>query len=246
MATTKPSLGNALSEAKSKVDATFGHAKVASVVTPCKAPTVETKLGSDVDAAIAICPAFAGKLNDLQAKGWTFKYGTAGKGSYCDRTSKTIVVDTNQKGKVASVVGTMAHEAGHAGYTPEPNVPAESGSPPKRLTRAEYAKQNANRSLKDEGEATIFNAEMKACLEKNGGAKISVAGAQAAKYEKTVAKYPKPEDRDKARQEIADLFADGEKPSTQPGVTYRQYYEKPYLDHYDKLYPPPKTPLKMP
>lgn len=225
----------ALAAAKKDADANFcKKAKAGSATVDCPKSPVTTGLGDDIDQGVAKCPAFASKINDLQAKGWTLEYGTAGKGSYCDKNAKKIVVDSNDKRNKAAVLETLAHESGHAGYTPDPYVK------PDGLSKADYASRNANNALKDEGEATMTNIEMKECLEKNGGEKIGVAGAQSKKYEKIAKTSPKLEDRDKARQEIGDLFADGEHPSTQPDATYRQYYEKPFRDYYDKI--TPKTP----
>lgn len=219
-----------LLSAKDDADANFSRqAKPGAPVAKCPLATVKTGLGDDIDKGVSKCPAFAAKLDDLKSKGWTLDYGTAGKGSYCDKNAKKIVIDSNEKGNSTAILETLAHECGHAGYTPDPSVG------PAGLTRSEYAAKNANSALKDEGEATLTNVEIKQCLAKNGGADIGVAGAQSAEYEKIAKKYPDPKDRDKARQEIADLFADGEHPSTQPDVTYRQYYEKPYLDYYDKV-----------
>jgi len=86
---------------------------------------------------------------------------------------------------------------------------------------------------------------MKNCLKANGGTNIGVAGAKSADYEKIAAKYPDSKDRDKARQEIGDIFADNEHPSTDPSKTYREYYEKTYNDFYDKL-PKDKKTVKKP
>lgn len=190
---------------------------------------VKTGLGDDVDKAIEKCPKFAQNLNNLQSKGWSFQYGAAGKGSYCDRDSKQIIIDEDEKGNTSAVLETMAHESGHAGYTPDPYVS------PKGLSKQEFGSANANRGLKDEGEATLTNVEMKRCLKKNGGLDIGVAGTQSAAYEKVADEYPEAKDRDTARQKIGDIFADKEHPSTDPSKTYRQYYEKPYLDQYDDL-----------
>ena len=207
-----------------------------------KCPLVlKTNLGDDVDKAIEKCPKFSQNLNKLQDDGWSFEYGEKDKGSYCVKPPKgrKIVIDPNEKGNTAAIVETMAHESGHALYSPDPYIP------PDGLTKPEYAAKNANSSLKDEGEATLTNIEMQNCLKANGGMDVGVAGAQSAEYEKIAAKYPDAKDRDKARQEIGDIFADKEHPSTDPTKTYREYYEKTYNDFYDKL-PDSKKTVKKP
>lgn len=211
--------------------------KTNEITQKCPLQAVKTSLGDEVDRELAKCPKFAQNIKELQDKGWSIEYGEKGKGSYCNKKAKKIVIDENKKGKTAAVLETLAHESGHAMYTPDPYVP------PDGLTKEEYASKNANRSLKDEGEATLTNIEMKEGLKKNGGVDIGVAGSQASKYQEIAKKYPDAKDRDKARQEIGDTFADKEHPSTDPSKTYRQYYEKPFNDFYDKL-PPEKKVVK--
>lgn len=196
--------------------------------SPATGPSVKSGLGNDVDKEIAKSPKFTNLINGLQKQGWTIKYGDAGKGTYADRDKKTIVVDAQNKGKTAPILQGLAHEGGHARYTPDAYVP------PTGLTKEEYVKQNVKRNLKDEGEATLTNAEIREELKKNGGPDIGIAGAQAKKYEEIAKKYPDPKDRDKAREEIGNVFASGEHPSTDPKKTYNDYYSKSYEDHYDK------------
>lgn len=196
--------------------------------TPCPLKSVKTGLGKKVDQEMAKCPQFAENIKKLQDDGWSIEYGEQDKGSYASRTSKKIVIDENEKGNTAGILETLAHESGHAMYTPDPYIP------PDGLSKQEYASKNANSDLKDEGEATLVNIEMKKCLKKNGGMNIGVAGAQSDQYQEIAKKYPDPQDRDKARQEIGDIFADNENPSTDPDKTYRQYYEKTYIDFYEQ------------
>jgi type VI secretion system secreted protein VgrG len=187
-----------------------------------------TGLGGDVDAIAALSPTLEANIAALQAAGWTIKYGPAGKGSYTDRAAKVIYVDSNDKGNPEQVVQTLAHESGHARYTPDPYVP------PAGLTRDQFVQRNADRSLKDEGEATLTNVRVRQEIQSNGGPDIGLAGAQSAKYAAIANKYPDPAQRDQAREEIGREFANGEHPSTDPSKTYDQYYSKPYEDYWDK------------
>lgn len=226
-----------MSKSKSPTNpaADAGATSPASTVVPCQKSSVKTNLGDEVDKELAKCPQFSQNMQKLIEEGWSIEYGQKGKGSYCSKSGKKIVIDENKKGNTAAILGTLAHESGHAMYTPDPYVGPEG------LTKEEYAGKNANSSLKDEGEATLTNIEMKECLEKNGGMKINVAGAQAAEYEKIAKKYLDSKDRDKARQEIGDIFADKERPSTDPKKTYREYYEQSFKNFYDKLPDDKKT-----
>ena len=189
-----------------------------------KPPAVTTGLGAKVDALVEKSPTLQGNLKKLQEDGWTTVYGEAGKGSFCDKTAKRIVIDPNDKNNPVGVTQTLAHESGHALYTADPYIK------PDGLTRAEYVAKNANRDLKDEGEATLMNAKIR---DEIGDPDIGIAGAQAKKYEAIAKKYPDAADRDTARQAIADVFAKGEHPSTDPTKTYEDYYGKTYADFWD-------------
>jgi type VI secretion system secreted protein VgrG len=213
---------------QNSIQASFQPQPPGAPVLACAAGGPTTGLGADVDALAAKSPTMQGNLEKLAADKWTLEYGAAGKGSYCNRDTKTIVVDENEKGHPDQVLQTLSHESGHALYTPDAYVP------PAGLTRQEYVAKNVNSALKDEGEATLTNAQVRKEILDNGGSDIGVAGAQGAKYEQLAAQYPDAGDRDVARQKIGDLFADGEHPSTSPTDTYRDYYSKPYSDFYDK------------
>lgn len=193
-----------------------------------KLPDVKTGLGNDVDEIVDDSPTLKENLKALEADGWTTTYGEAGKGSFCDKTAKRIVIDPSEKGNPAAVAQTLAHESGHARYTADPYVK------PDGLSREEYIRRNANRHLKDEGEATLTNAKVRDEIIANGGPDIGIAGAQAKKYDEIADKYPDPADREKARQEIADAFAKGEHPSTDPTKNYEDYYGKNYAEFWDK------------
>jgi uncharacterized Zn-binding protein involved in type VI secretion len=194
---------------------------------PGTAP-VSTGLGNDVDTLANQSPTLQNNIRALQQNGWTIQYGPAGGGSYTSRDTKTIVVDQNEQGNATAVAQTLAHESGHAMYTPDPYVP------PNGLTRDQYIQQNTNHDLKDEGEATMTNVQVRNEILGNGGPDIGVAGAQSDQYQQIAAQNAGPGQRDTARQAIGDAFADGEHPSTSPGQTYRQYYGQTYADYWDQ------------
>jgi type VI secretion system secreted protein VgrG len=214
--------------APSDAAASFPRQPPGAPTQACEPGGPSTGLGKDVDALAAKSPTLASNLERLDDEKWTLKYGPAGGGSYCSRDTKTIVVDENEKGHPEQVVQTLAHESGHALYTPEAYVP------PAGLTKQQYVDANVAHALKDEGEATLTNAQVRGEILDAGGPDIGIAGAQSAKYGQVAAQYPNAADRDVAREKIGALFADGEHPSTSPADTYRDYYSKPYADFYDK------------
>lgn len=196
------------------------------------APSSVTGLGADIDNMVAKSDTLSNNIKTLQEQGWTISYGTPGNGTFANRNTKQIVVDPNKAGDPASVVRSLAHESGHALYTPDPYVP------PAGLTKDQYVSRNINRELKDEGEATLMNVQVRNEINSKGCPDIGISGANANKYAELAAKDHEYANRDKTRQEIGDVFADNEHTSVPPKPTYREYYSKPYVDFWDRTHPP--------
>lgn len=192
-----------------------------------KPPAITTGLGADVDKLVEKSPTLLANLKRIQGFG-TIKYGEAGKGTYWDPNTKTMVIDPNQKGDALEVVTSLAHESGHALY----RQPPVSG----RLSREEFIKRSTSESLKNEGEATLVNIKIQQELAKQK-VDITVAGRQIDKFAAIAKKYPAAKDRDKARQEIAELFRKGESPSTDGSDrSYEEVYGEDYGKIYDRYY----------
>jgi type VI secretion system secreted protein VgrG len=196
----------------------------------------QTGLGSGVDTVAAKSETLEHNLVALHKAGWVIKYGDKGGGSFTDRDSKTITVDAAERGHTASVLQTLAHESGHASYTPD------AYSPPDGLTRQQYVDRNVDHSLKDEGEATITNLLVRRQLLAAHQVDIGVAGQQSDKYQQLFAQHQghlnEPGNRDQLREQIGQVFAKGEHPSTDPKKNYYDYYAKSYGDFYDKQVAP--------
>lgn len=194
------------------------------------APAPATGLGAGVDGLVAKSPTLSDKIDRLQKDGWEI-VPREGGGSECDKTNKKIYIDTKNKSG-ADQTRSLAHEAGHADYTADPYVPMAG------KTKQEYVDANVKTQLKDEGEATLTNIEVREEIKANGGPDIGLSGNSAnhPKYESAYEDYTKSGDRDKAREEIGGIFADGEKTST-TGESYRDYYADTYEKHYDKHNP---------
>ena len=170
-------------------------------------------------------PTLTNNLSTLRAQGWTI---TTGNGSYCDKTTKTITIDSNELNNPTGYVQTIAHESGHALYTPDPYVP------PDGLTKQQYVDANANSSLKDEGEATLANITIRNEILQNNGPDIGIAGTQGPAYEQAYKDYQIHGDRDRARSEIGNVFADNERPGIAADKTYKEYYSEPYETYWDE------------
>jgi uncharacterized Zn-binding protein involved in type VI secretion len=196
-------------------------------------PPLTTGLGANIDQLIAKSDTLSNNLQVLLSQGWTISFGTAGNGTFADRSTKSIVVDPNGSGNPPSVVQSLAHESGHALYIPDPYVP------PGSLTKDQYVTQNLDRNLRDEGEATLMNAQVRNEINSAGGPDIGIAGAKPDDYASIAGQNHDYADRDQARQDIGDIFANNEHTSTPPNPTYKDYYSKPYSDFWDKTHPPP-------
>lgn len=193
-------------------------------------------LGEDVDAMIANSPTLTSNIEQLQEDGWTIRFGESGAGSFCDKEAKTIVIDVDSAGDTTDITQTLAHETGHALYEADPYV--DFGD----LSKEEYVDVNVNSALKDEGEATLMNLQIRqeildaTATADSEGTDIGVAGAASAQYIEAYEQWDG-EGRDAMRQQIADIFAHGEHPSTAPDGDYYDYYAGTYRDHWDAHHP---------
>ena len=217
-----------------------GNAAVAEQVaqTPVVAEAVEEKgakygLPKAVEDIATKSPTLVSKLDTLLADGWVISQGADGGGSFCDKAAKKIVYDPRGAVDPKALVQTLAHEVGHATFEADPYV--DFGT----LTKEEYVEVNAMSSLKDEGEATITNIEIREeILNADPSIDIGVAGAKAEEY-KALYEAGKLGSREALRIEIAKVFKDGENPSTDPTKTYGEYYGATYDKHWDDNHPPP-------
>jgi len=167
-------------------------------------------------------PLLTQQIATLKSSGWTFNYGTPGKGTFANRANKTVVIDPQMADKPSVLLTLLSHEVGHA------IRPAPAAVPVGSLSKSDFVAQNVQGRLLDEADATINNVKVQEELAKNGGPNIGIAGQQGAQYKQLLDTDPAT-----ARDKIANLFADGEHPSTDPTSTYRQYYSKGLPELYD-------------
>lgn len=188
---------------------------------------ITTGLGADADRLMSLSPHLVQQIQELQRDGWKFVYGTAGGGSFANRGTKTITVDANERGNPTALAQTMSHEVGHAKYTPD------AYTPPSGLTRQQYVDQNTMHSLKDEGEATLNNAQSRQEILRNGGPDIGIAGANPGQYDTIYQNYAAGNvTRDQAREQIGTVFGTGEHTSN-TGQAYGDYYGDAYRNFWD-------------
>ena len=168
-------------------------------------------------------------MDNFKTSKGTVVYGTAGGGSFLELgPPPKITIDSAERGNTNAVTQTLAHELGHAEYSPPPFSP-----PIKGTSKAAFVDRSALEGLKDEARAVKRNIELQRCVKVGKGGDIGVAGANAKTYEAVFDKYPDSKDEGKMIDEIANAFGT-EHPSTAPTSTYKDYYGKPYADWWDK------------
>jgi type VI secretion system secreted protein VgrG len=196
------------------------------------APEIQSGLGEQVDALVARSPLLRTWLEQLQADGWTVERGPANGGSYADRSAKRVVMAEGLTDP-AVLTQVLAHEVGHARYTPGAYV--DFGD----LSREDYVQANTHNHMVDEAEATIANLQVRDELNQGEGAvDIGVAGAGAAGY---IAAWERFKAGEITREELVDAiasnFASGERPSTDPTIDYGTYFGRHYEQHWDAHHP---------
>lgn len=190
-------------------------------------------VGPDVMAVIVQSPTLVANLIALTEQGWVVQPGTAGGGTFANRATRTITVDLNDINNPLGCTQSLAHETGHAMYTLEPEVPMDG------LSRDEYIAQNTARNMRDEGEATLTNAEVRREVANTSGSDIGIAGTHTDEYQGAYDRYRETGDREAARDEIGGIFGSGEHPSNSTGQDYNAYYSDSYARAYDRAHPHP-------
>lgn len=202
--------------------ATAAQPGASSAKTPPAPMGIDKTLGPDAAALAAKSPSLTKDMNTLDKNGWSVKTGAAGGGTSADRFNKVITVDSNEVGKPTALVQSLAHEVGHAQYTPSIDMTSKST----------YLQS----TLADEGAATLSNVRAQREILANGGADIGIAGnaANQPSYNKAYDAFLKDGDAGKARNAIGSIYGQGEHTST-TGQTYADYYGS----WYDKNAPHP-------
>ena len=167
---------------------------------------------------------------------WTMEQGQPGAGSQCDSDNKTITLDPNLSSNPDNGAATVAHEIGHA-TSPGAQAPDVTTA----TDRGSYVDDATNKSLTEEGRATLKNAQARQEISDNGGPDIGYAGdpANNAHYDSIVQQVNNgnltPE---QGAQQIGQTYGNGETVSgTDPPQTYGDNLRDWYGNNYDKYHP---------
>jgi type VI secretion system secreted protein VgrG len=197
------------------------HAAKGASAAPA-APAVKTGLGDKVDAIVAKSPTLQNDYKSLKDKGWNVVWGPKGGGTYANRQTKVVTVDSGEKDNPAAVAQSLSHEFGHAQYDYVEDL----------STKDAYVKG----ALADEGAATMNNIKVRREIRANGGPDIGIAGnpKNQPAYNKAYDKYLKDGDAGAARNAIGAIYGAGEKTSNT-----NQPYANYYGSWYDNNIAPP-------
>jgi len=208
-----------------------------------KAADVTTKLATtplskDVNKMSQKSATLKDNIVKLQNDGWTIKKGIAGKGSFADRSTKTITIDPSEGTK--DIVVGLAHETGHADYT-KPADPSVEDDSPSIAKGKEYIRKVVENCLLDEGQAQIVACKTAKELEAAGETGISIPGANSDKYKEI---YEKIEagtlTMDQGRKEMAKVMAT--ETTSNSSENYIDYYSKDPREDWNAAHPDAEVP----
>lgn len=178
-----------------------------------------TGLGADVDIRVSSTPIFCARVRKILQDGWEIEYGPSGGGSRCSPSLKKIVIDFAHTRYVERLVGSLAHEVGHALHPNYLRRPADGE------TFEQWHEMISERRAAGEGEAAISQYE--AALEAHDrGHPEALRGSSA--YRHFCDEHWRGEiSRDEARQKIGEIYRDFI-PSSR---LYSSYDHKWYTEH---------------
>lgn len=182
----------------------------------------------DAAQIVALSKRLSDDIEFLRSVGWTFETGERGEGSYMQRSMQRIVLDPDHM--ESNPVMTITHEVGHAMFDNSKDLSIRSAV--NFTSRDKFVNYHLHYSLRDEGEATIYNIEIRNEIVSNNGPDIRVAGANADACVRLYNDYLIHGNREQTRNDIGVIFADDEIASGGT-LTYRQKNEKFYGEQYD-------------
>jgi WXG100 family type VII secretion target len=210
-----------------------GGVGVAAAAAAMAAATAETrgadgliaKLGKGAKDLINQSPLLKSQLERLAKNDWRIQIGPKGGGSEADMENKIITLESGMSDK--DIAQTLAHEAAHATY----NAPYHA--PTAKMTRSEYVRLNLQEQLRDEGQAQLNAAAVRAETLKAGGPDIGMPGTQTSKYLGVYNNYTAGKiTRQQAVDQMAGLM--GNEETSTSGENYKKYYGQTYEDWWDK------------
>lgn len=185
---------------------------------------VQTGLGADIDALVALSPTLESSIEQLLLDGWVFVYGTPGAGDYTSLDgSKIIRIDGNYRNDANATLSGLAHEVGHATFTVDVDTSSKDAY--------------VSAYLEGEGAAVLMNIKVQREIIANGGPDIGMRGKREnhAFYNSQYDQFLQDNDAERARHAIGDYYGAHELTSVEVddrAVTYEEYYGDYYEEHY--------------
>lgn len=225
--TDKPMSDSELKKlAQTVVDKTNQLAETPLEKVPKGSKTIKKGL-KGINEKLAQSPTLKTNIVKLQQDKWVIKLNEPGGGSYCDKVNKTIAIDPSDP--LDEALGGLAHETGHALFTPPPKPTLNSVA-----DGLEYVRKATEVDFIDEGEAQLV-----ACrAAKEHAAEGVVSEVPADASGKFMAIYDKLEkgdiDEATARQEMAKEFGDLITSTTHED--YKTYYGRGHIDTWNSAH----------
>jgi hypothetical protein len=167
-----------------------------------------------INEKLAKSDALKTNIVKLQAAKWKIKVNAPGKGSYCDKVNKTIAIDPSDP--LDESLGGLAHETGHALYTPPPKPTVKN-----EASGLDYVRKATEVDFLDEGEAQMVACRTTKELKAKGEA--SKVPADSGVFMAIYEKFEKGDlTEDAARKEMAKKF--GGLTTSTTKESYIRYY----------------------
>jgi peptidoglycan hydrolase-like protein with peptidoglycan-binding domain len=197
----------------------------------------EVNLGTKTNQMIEKSTTLKAKVVELQFDKWTIKKGQPGKGSSCDKSTKTIIIDPNDSEE--DIATGLAHEVGHGTFSAPPKPSLGSSTDGEA-----YILKSVESDFMDEGNAQFVACEVVVQLKANGVTAKAPADADKAFqgiYDKFVAKTLT---KDQAVKEMAKKFTNLITSTTKE--PYYQYYGNFYMKQWNDSKPADKKVTALP
>ncbi|HEY8877297.1 MAG TPA: hypothetical protein VIN03_07020 [Roseateles sp.] len=212
--------------AQTVVDKTNRLAETPLEKVPKGSKTIKKGL-KGINEKLAKSPTLKTNIVKLQQDQWVIKLNEPGGGSYCDKVNKTIAIDPDDP--LDEALGGLAHETGHALFTPPPKPTVASVA-----NGLEYVRKATEVDFIDEGEAQLVacrTAKEHAAQGVSSDVPADASGKFMAIYEK----LEKGEiDEATARQDMAKEF--GGLVTSTTHEDYKTYYGRFHIDTWNSAH----------
>jgi hypothetical protein len=208
------------------------QAATGSKTADAKPTALEFINSQEVSKITKLSPTLTNGLKDLQADGWTIRWGKdEEKGTFSINLYKLIVLDPALAKSPEEFVSDLTHEVGHAKYN---RIYPEDWSKP-LPPREEFITNFVNTYLRNEGEATLTQLQVHDEILSAGGPKLPFRPEGGEAYQIMYQGYKNGVIRENQATVIGIFYGNNERPSSKPEKTYKEWYQDQAEELYDYL-----------